>query len=69
MIVNTGLKKRIQGFKDTRIKGFKDSRIQVEKGRGLEGWRVGRLEGWLPIYTSKHLNFYKTGLYVFNPKP
>jgi hypothetical protein len=52
------------------------TRAQVEKDRRLEGWRVGRLEGWkvgglegwLKIYTSKHLNFYKTGLYVFNPK-
>ncbi|MBP8697833.1 MAG: hypothetical protein KBH82_02245 [Syntrophorhabdaceae bacterium] len=58
MIVNTSLKKRIQGFEDSRIwksEGFEDSRIQVEKGRGLEGWRVGRLATHLPIQTSKLL--------------
>ena len=57
-------RKRVRRQKtEVRRQKAEDKRLKK-----TEGLKVGGLEGWLPIYPSKHLNFYKTGLYVFNPK-
>jgi len=60
---------RSKGVKESRIRGFKGSSGERQKTeyRSQKSGGRRRLEGWLHIHTSKHINFYKTGLYVFNP--